>query len=43
MPCVQIGVTGGKEVAVAGERAINVKALEHAHEAWLPKYMGATA
>jgi phosphoribosylformylglycinamidine synthase II len=43
VPCVQIGVTGGKEVAVEGERVINVKALLHAHEAWLPKYMGATA
>ncbi|MDB5657296.1 MAG: phosphoribosylformylglycinamidine synthase subunit [Tardiphaga sp.] len=43
VPCVQIGVTGGVEVAVAGERALHVKALEHAHESWLPAYMGATA
>ena len=43
VPCVQIGVTGGVEVVVAVERALHVKALEHAHEAWLPAYMGAKA
>ena len=39
VPCVQIGFTGGHEVAIAGERALHVKALQHAHEAWLPNYM----
>ncbi|MDB5503216.1 MAG: phosphoribosylformylglycinamidine synthase subunit, partial [Tardiphaga sp.] len=43
VPCVQIGVTGGHEVAVAGERAVHVKALLHAHESWLPNYMNAKA
>ncbi|HEY8333242.1 MAG TPA: phosphoribosylformylglycinamidine synthase subunit PurL [Tardiphaga sp.] len=43
VPCVQIGVTGGVEVAIANERAVHIKALEHAHESWLPNYMGATA
>ena len=43
VPCARIGTTGGVEVAVAGERALHVKALEHAHEAWLPAYMGAKA
>jgi phosphoribosylformylglycinamidine synthase len=43
VPCVQIGVTAGVEVAIAGERALHVKALEHAHEAWLPNYMSAKA
>jgi phosphoribosylformylglycinamidine (FGAM) synthase-like enzyme len=43
VPCVQIGITGGHEVAVAGERAVHVKALLHAHEAWLPNYMNAKA
>ena len=37
--CVQIGVTGGNELAVAGERAVHIKALNHAFESWLPGYM----
>jgi phosphoribosylformylglycinamidine synthase II len=39
VPCLQIGVIGGHELAVAGERAVHVKALEHAFERWLPAYM----
>jgi phosphoribosylformylglycinamidine synthase len=39
VPCVQIGLTGGHEVAVAGEGKVHVKALAHAFERWLPAYM----
>ncbi|MET0968932.1 MAG: AIR synthase-related protein, partial [Tardiphaga sp.] len=39
VPCVQIGRTGGHAVAIAGERAVDIKALAHAHECWLPNYM----
>jgi phosphoribosylformylglycinamidine synthase len=39
VPCIQIGITGGQEIAVAGERAVHVKALQHAFESWLPAYM----
>lgn len=39
VPCVQIGKTGGHAVAIAGERAVDIKALVHAHECWLPNYM----
>jgi phosphoribosylformylglycinamidine synthase len=41
VPCVQIGRTGGHSVAITGERAVHVEALRHAHETWLPDYMGA--
>jgi phosphoribosylformylglycinamidine synthase len=43
VPCVQIGLTGGHEVAVAGEGAVHIKALGHAFERWLPAYMGGKA
>ncbi|MEO6945726.1 MAG: phosphoribosylformylglycinamidine synthase subunit PurL, partial [Nitrobacter sp.] len=39
VPCVQIGITGGQEIAIAGERAVHVKALQHGFESWLPNYM----
>jgi phosphoribosylformylglycinamidine synthase len=39
VPCVQIGLTGGQEIAVAGERAVHIKALQHGFESWLPDYM----
>jgi phosphoribosylformylglycinamidine synthase len=39
VPCVQIGLTGGREIAIAGERAVAVKALQHGFESWLPDYM----
>jgi phosphoribosylformylglycinamidine synthase len=39
VPCVQIGLTGGQEIAVAGERAVHIKALQHDFESWLPDYM----
>ncbi|WP_398477657.1 phosphoribosylformylglycinamidine synthase subunit PurL [Tardiphaga sp.] len=39
VPCVQIGVTGGHTVAIDGEKAVDIKALVHAHESWLPNYM----
>ena len=43
VPCTQIGITGGTTLSIAGERAVEVKALETAHEAWLPAYMNAKA
>lgn len=43
VPCVQLGFTGGQEIAIIGERAVHVKALSHAHESWLPNYMGGKA
>ncbi|MHB8268278.1 phosphoribosylformylglycinamidine synthase subunit PurL [Bradyrhizobium sp.] len=43
VPCVQIGLTGGHEVAVAGEGKMHVKALTHAFESWLPAYMNGRA
>jgi phosphoribosylformylglycinamidine synthase len=39
VPCVQIGLTGGREIAIAGDRAVAVKALQHGFESWLPDYM----
>jgi len=39
VPCVQIGLTGGREIAIAAERAVAVKALQHGFESWLPDYM----
>jgi len=39
VPCVQIGITGGQEIAIAGERAVHIKALQHGFESWLPDYM----
>jgi phosphoribosylformylglycinamidine synthase len=39
VPCVQIGLTGGHEIAITGERAVHVKALRHGFESWLPDYM----
>jgi phosphoribosylformylglycinamidine synthase len=41
VPCSQIGITGGTTLSIAGERAVEVTALETAHEAWLPAYMNA--
>jgi phosphoribosylformylglycinamidine synthase len=37
--CVQIGLTGGHEIAIAGGRAIHFKTLQHGFESWLPDYM----
>ena len=43
VPCVQIGVTGGHAVAISGERAVDIKALVHGYESWLPDYMAGKA
>jgi phosphoribosylformylglycinamidine synthase len=43
VPCVQIGLTGGHRIAVAGEGAVHIKALAHAFESWLPAYMNGKA
>ncbi|WP_309775203.1 phosphoribosylformylglycinamidine synthase subunit PurL [Nitrobacter vulgaris] len=39
VPCIQIGLTGGHEIAIAGERAVHIKTLQHGFESWLPDYM----
>lgn len=39
VPCVQIGVTGGDRLTIAGEGAVDVKTLQHGFESWLPNYM----
>ncbi|HEY0330431.1 MAG TPA: phosphoribosylformylglycinamidine synthase subunit PurL [Rhodopseudomonas sp.] len=43
VPCLQIGKTIGHTLSIAGEPSIDVKALDHAHEAWLPNYMNGKA
>ncbi|MBB5049416.1 phosphoribosylformylglycinamidine synthase [Rhodopseudomonas rhenobacensis] len=43
VPCLQIGTTAGHTLSIAGERAVDIKALEHAHESWFPNYMGGKA
>ena len=43
VPCVQIGLTGGDRIAVAGEGSVYIKALSHAFESWLPAYMSGKA
>jgi phosphoribosylformylglycinamidine synthase len=39
----RIGVTGGKALALAGERAITVASLSGRSEGWLPSYMAGAA
>ncbi|GEC15569.1 phosphoribosylformylglycinamidine synthase subunit PurL [Nitrobacter winogradskyi] len=39
VPCIQIGLTGGHEIAIAGERAVDLKVLRRGFESWLPDYM----
>ena len=36
----RIGRTGGRELKLAGARAISVEHLKAAHEAWFPRFMG---
>ena len=43
VPVVRLGATGGKVLAVAGERPLPVKDLRARFEAWLPAYMAAPA
>jgi hypothetical protein len=43
VPVVRHGATGGKVLAVAGERPLPVKDLRARFEAWLPAYMAAPA
>jgi phosphoribosylformylglycinamidine (FGAM) synthase-like enzyme len=44
VPLTRLGATGGKALAVAGERPITVAQLKEAFESWLPAYMaGQTA
>ncbi|HYW62307.1 MAG TPA: phosphoribosylformylglycinamidine synthase subunit PurL [Bradyrhizobium sp.] len=43
VPCVQIGLTGGEEIVVAGEGRVKVAALGEAFERWLPDYMSGKA
>ncbi|MFC0241506.1 phosphoribosylformylglycinamidine synthase subunit PurL [Rhodopseudomonas telluris] len=43
VPCVQLGTTGGHTLKIEGERTVDLKALRHAHEHWLPDYMAGKA
>ncbi|WP_022719646.1 phosphoribosylformylglycinamidine synthase subunit PurL [Rhodopseudomonas sp. B29] len=43
VPCVQLGTTGGHTLKIEGERTVDIKALRHAHEHWLPDYMAGKA
>ncbi|MCG6204611.1 phosphoribosylformylglycinamidine synthase subunit PurL [Rhodopseudomonas sp. HC1] len=43
VPCTQIGTTGGHTLKIEGERTVDLKALRHAHEHWLPDYMAGKA
>jgi phosphoribosylformylglycinamidine synthase len=42
-PCVQLGLTGGPAIAIEGERAVDIRALQHGFESWLPAYMAGQA
>jgi phosphoribosylformylglycinamidine synthase len=42
-PLHRLGATGGKVLAVAGERPLPVHQLKARFEAWLPAYMAAPA
>ena len=43
VPVHRIGTTGGDAIAIAGERAVPVKALTERFEGWLPAYMSGAA
>jgi phosphoribosylformylglycinamidine synthase len=43
VPCVQIGLTGGDDIVVAGEGRVPADALRDAFERWLPDYMSGKA
>jgi phosphoribosylformylglycinamidine synthase len=39
IPCVKLGVTGGKSLSIVGHGDVMVADLFAAHERWLPEYM----
>jgi phosphoribosylformylglycinamidine synthase len=41
LPIMRLGTTGGDTVAISGERAVTVAALNQRFESWLPGYMAA--
>jgi phosphoribosylformylglycinamidine synthase len=43
VPLRQIGATGGRVLAIAGERPLVVSELRSRFESWLPNYMAAPA
>ncbi|TAJ29388.1 MAG: phosphoribosylformylglycinamidine synthase subunit PurL [Reyranella sp.] len=43
VPAVQLGYSGGVEIAVEGLLALSLAELRAAHEAWLPNYMNSAA
>ena len=43
VPAVQLGYSGGPEIAVEGLLALPIAELRAAHEAWLPTYMNSAA
>ncbi len=36
---MRLGLTGGEELTLPGERPISVAQLKNRHESWLPDYM----
>jgi phosphoribosylformylglycinamidine synthase len=43
VPLTRLGATGGKALAIAGERPIAVAQLKESFESWLPAYMAGLA
>jgi phosphoribosylformylglycinamidine synthase subunit PurL len=43
IPLTRLGATGGKILAIAGERPIAVAQLKVSFESWLPAYMAGQA
>jgi phosphoribosylformylglycinamidine synthase len=39
----RLGATGGKALAIAGERPVAVAQLKESFESWLPAYMAGQA
>jgi phosphoribosylformylglycinamidine synthase len=43
VPATKLGSVGGKDIAIAGEKAVPVAALRQRFESWLPDYMAGKA
>ena len=43
MPLRRLGATGGRTLAIGGERPLPVADLKRSFEAWLPSYIAGTA
>ncbi len=42
MPLQRLGATGGRFLAIAGERPLPIDDLQNRFEGWLPAYMAAS-